>query len=483
MKHKKLIVGIGSVTVVLMAAVGMLGAKGSDQAPLEGDLKGKYVQVAKATKQDIESKISSTGMIYAKDAEKVYGEVNTQIKEVKVEVGDTVKKGDVLFILDEETKENLQRDLTQLDLQLESGRIALSQIQNASVKTITEAELGVANKENALAECDENMRKLTLSLELAQEDLEKAQNHYDVTKTLYDGGLESKTNVDEASKNVRRQEDQVASLTSQVQTLEANKNIMVKQLETATYDLSVLRNEVQDETKAQNITMKQNDLASLELKREALLQQIEKATTQIVAPVDGVVAALNVAEGQFITPGAELIKIINPEQLIVKAEVSPYYAPQLEEGLKVMVKYNGSTTVETTGTITMVSPVAIQKAGASNAAAATAIPIEIALDEKTVLKEGLLVDLKIITEEVKDVVAVPLLATLEDSEEESYVFVVKEGGILEKRTVKEGTANNQYIQVSDLNEGEIVVTNPTEALKDGIGVNYEPFAAKSGENQ
>ncbi len=198
--------------------------------------------------------------------------------------------------------------------------------------------------------------------------------------------------------------------------------------------------------------------------------------------MDGVISEVKVQDGSYVAPGAELVKIINPDQLVVKAEISPYYAAQLETGLKVAVKYNGSTTVETEGTVSMVSPVAVQKSAQDKSATSTAIPIEVVLDSSKGLKEGLTVDLKIITSDVKDVIAVPLLATMTDKEDNNYLFVVGEDGKLSKRMVKQGAADNQYVQVSDLEVGDIVVTNPTEALEDGMSVRYLPFEEAGEQN-
>lgn len=482
MKHKKKIAfSVGVVAMGLVLVTGTLSADKESKVVLEGNPKGKQVNVGQVVKQDIQAKIAATGMLQAKDAERVYAEVNTQVEEVHVEVGDTVKKGDVLITFSADTKENLERDLEQLELQLASARISLNQMQQVSNKNIGDAELNVTAKQNAVADCEENIRKTDSAITLAKEDLQKATDQYELIKELYDSGLESKNSLDEAIKVQKRAEDQVLTLEGQQKSLHNNLEMAKKQVEQATYDRDLLAGTIQDETKAQNIQMKQNDIASLEIRKEALVEQLNKATTQIVAPTDGVVSNLNVTKGQFVTPGAELIKLINPEQLVVKAEVSPFYSPQLIEGLKVIIKYNGSTTIETTGTVSMVSPVAIQKPGATNAAAATAIPVDITLDTIDGLKEGLIVDLKIITDEVKDVVAVPLLATLEDQEDEAYVFVVGEEGILEKRYVKEGAANNNYVQVSDLEEGELVVTNPTEALEDGMAVSYKGLPKEKGD--
>lgn len=276
--------------------------------------------------------------------------------------------------------------------------------------------------------------------------------------------------------------DQVNSLETKIQSTKKSLETAKMQQKSAQYDLDVLLNKVEDQTKLENIAVKQNEIASLTLQKQALLEQLEKAAVNVIAPMDGVISEVKVQDGSYVAPGAELVKIINPDQLVVKAEISPYYAAQLETGLKVAVKYNGSTTVETEGTVSMVSPVAVQKSAQDKSATSTAIPIEVALDSSKGLKEGLTVDLKIITSDVKDVIAVPLLATMTDKEDNNYLFVVGEDGKLSKRMVKQGAADNQYVQVSDLEVGDIVVTNPTEALEDGMSVRYLPFEEAGEQN-
>lgn len=482
MKHKKKI----ALSVIVIGAgfaltSGILkGNQGKEEA-LAGDPKGKVVNVGEVSVQDIQAKIASTGIVRAKETEKIYSEANGKIEEVRVEVGDQVKKGDILITFDNDTKQNIERDLQQLDLQLENARIMLGQLQVHTPQSIMNAELNLTSRENAIMDIEEGMRQTKSSLAVAVEDYNKVHKQYEVVHTLHEEGLESQSKVDEAKKGLEVAKEQVASLESKLIALENNLQVAKKQLETATYDLDLLLNKVEDQTKSDNIQVKKNEIAALELKKESLVEQLNKSVVQVIAPMDGVVAQLHVEEGQMIASGAEMLRIMNPNMLIAKAEISPYYAAQLTEGLKVYVKFNGSTTIETTGTVSMVSPVAVQKQATNNGASTTAIPVEISIDDAKGLKEGLLVDLKIITEDVPNVLSVPLLATLEDSEDEAYLFVVGEKGVLEKRYVKEGAADNHHVQVSDVKEGELVVTNPTEALADGTTVSYKPLEEKTGD--
>ncbi len=478
---KKLVVAIGATLIVLVMGMSLLGTQNKGPV-LIGDPQGQLVNVEKAIEADIQTKISATGMVKADKNETVLAQLNTQVEKINVEVGDFVKKGDVLLTYEQETKENLQRDLEKLDLQIQSSKILLNQMQSASKQSVMGAETAVANAEKNILDLEDSIKSIETSLEISKKSLEKAQNNYDVTKQLHSEGLAAKTELDDAEQALMNANDQVNSLETKIQSTKKSLETAKMQQESAQYDLDVLLNKVEDQTKLENIAVKQNEIASLTLQKQALLEQLEKAAVNVIAPMDGVISEVKVQDGSYVAPGAELVKIINPDQLVVKAEISPYYAAQLETGLKVAVKYNGSTTVETEGTVSMVSPVAVQKSAQDKSATSTAIPIEVALDSSKGLKEGLTVDLKIITSDVKDVIAVPLLATMTDKEDNNYLFVVGEDGKLSKRMVKQGAADNQYVQVSDLEVGDIVVTNPTEALEDGMSVRYLPFEEAGEQN-
>ena len=474
MKGKKKIIGIIVVVLVILVGISSL-IGGKKKAPVHaGDPKGQFVNVGKAIQTDIQTKISATGMVKAAESETIFSQMNTQVQKVNVEIGDTVKKGDVLITYEKEAQDNLKRDLEKLELQIQSNQIALGQFQSASKQSVMQAETAVANAEKNILDLQDAVHSQESSLELAKKDLEKVQNNYNVTKELYDNELASKSELDDADKAVMTVNDQIATLETKIASSEKSLETAIMQQKTAQYDLDVLLNKVQDKTKAENIAMKQNELASLELQKQSILDQLAKATVVVTAPIGGVVSEVKVQDGSYVATGTELVKIINTDKLIVKAEISPYYAAQLETGLQVAVKYNGSTTIETEGTVSMVSPVAVQKSAQDKSAVSTAIPVEVSLNNVAGLKDGLTVDLKIITSDVKGVVAVPLLATMADKEDNNYLFVVDEAGKLSKRMVKQGAADNQYVQVSDIAVGDLVVTNPTEALEDGMGVSYMP---------
>ena len=161
-------------------------------------------------------------------------------------------------------------------------------------------------------------------------------------------------------------------------------------------------------------------------------------------------------------------------QMIINCQISPYYAADLKEGLDATIKYSGSKTVEVEGKVSKVSPIALVQAGADKGTN-TSIPVEVkVLNPGDIIKPGFSVDVKITTELRENVCLVPLLATIEDDEaEKTYVYIVKEDGELEKREVEQGLSNGLDIEITNVQEGELVVATPSSYLKEGMKVSYE----------
>ena len=480
-KVKKVVIATGIVAIALVGGSTLMDTQ-SKEVQLAGSPDGKLVSVDTAEIADIQTRIASTGMVFSKESEHLLAESNTTVETIHVEVGDIVKKGDTLVTFEKEARESIEREIQSLELRLESAKLNLSQSVNASTSQVMQMEQSILAAEQNKIRAEEELNTFSSNYVIVEKSYQTANNQFEAVKELFESGLASKQELDQAEQSYLQAKDSLDSLKTQEALLQKSLEAAIKQHETATYDKDVLINAVEDTSKQERIQVQENDIQSLELQKETLFDQLEKATLVVTAPIDGVVATISAKEGLPVAVGNEMMSIIDPSELIVKAEVSPYYAAQLTEGLAVQIKYNGSTTIETSGVVEMVSPVAVQKSSQSaQSTVTTAIPVEITIDDITGLKEGLTVDLKIITEDVKGAVAVPLLATMEDKDNNSYVYVVEEGS-LEKRYVKQGAANNQLVQVSDVEEGELVVTNPTEALEEGTQVSYLPLE-EAGDSQ
>ncbi|MFB0971910.1 MAG: biotin/lipoyl-binding protein, partial [Neofamilia sp.] len=121
--YKKLIIG-----VALAAGIGFIGSQFLSKG------QSKYPEITKSettllAKKDFVNSISESGKAKSETTRNVYAEKALPVKEIKVEVGDTVRTGDVIAILEDST---IQQQLEQKQAQIAAtNRNAGSQIKSA----------------------------------------------------------------------------------------------------------------------------------------------------------------------------------------------------------------------------------------------------------------------------------------------------------------------------------------------------------------
>lgn len=144
------------IVMMISSASMMSGMTMSDTFPLE--------------KKTIENRVSVSGLVESQNFTQVSSKLSYNVESINVEVGDTVKAGDVLAVLD---SSDLQDQILQQQSTLDST--------NAN----TEYSLSTAEKNynEALAQINDGsypeIRNAKLSLDNAEEALRKAQEKYD----------------------------------------------------------------------------------------------------------------------------------------------------------------------------------------------------------------------------------------------------------------------------------------------------------------
>ncbi|WP_070000441.1 efflux RND transporter periplasmic adaptor subunit [Cellulosilyticum sp. I15G10I2] len=482
MKNKKMWIVILIALVMLAFIAVAIAKKPKTEDKIGGFKSGPRVKIETVKKDDIQTRISSSGELEAKHTRTIYAEANNKIVTIHKKVGDTVKAGDILLTLDTDTQEQTQKQLETLELQLKAAQDALDLlITGGSKQEILNAQSALVQAEKSEQDAKDQLDTQQTNLENLERDLKNQRKDHEVQLQLFSEGLIAQKEIDDSKTALANLEQKADS--TQTAIASAQKAIQAASIskQTAEYHLGVLLNQIQDPNRKQSITSKQSEIKNFQAQIFAMENNVKKSGAQVLAPMDGVIIEAPTEEGMPITQGMRLMTIIDPSKLIINCSISPYYAADLIVGLDAKIKYTGSKTIEVDGKVTKVSPVAIGEQGAATKGANNAnIPIEIEVsDPGTIIKPGFTVDVKVITQTREAVSIIPILATLEDDDNNSYVYVIKEDGSLEKRMVVQGLNNGLYVEADNLNEGEIIVANPTEFLKEGMKVSYE----KTGDVQ
>jgi HlyD family secretion protein len=202
------------------------------------------------------------------------------------------------------------------------------------------------------------------------------------------------------------------------------------------------------------------------------------ARLRITAPYAGVVQTIasetadtlrQLQPGDTVTAGQPLLTISADTGFIVRAKVDEQDVAHVRAGQPAVVSGEDLGTTKLAGHVALVGAVAQKSDDPSNTA--RQVLTTIALD-KTVpyLRDGMSVDVDIITQDTPHVLAVPADAIRRDSSNKPYVLVVKDGRTA-KRSVKLGpTSDTQAVIASGVSAGDKIVGERNAGIVDQMSV-------------
>ena len=203
---------------------------------------------------------------------------------------------------------------------------------------------------------------------------------------------------------------------------------------------------------------------------------VQESRQQVVAPIDGKVLVLYRQQGAYVQAGTSLALVGDFRFLYFTAPVADEDARYLTIGQEAELVFQSKDFKKVYGT-----DYAAGNLGSRQTFTATIAQITPPLSEAAAMRNtlwqvdnqfGLLEPqtyggVSFQSKRSHNAMAVPLSAMTDNSN--TAVFVAKDDGTIERRTVRTGTNDGSYIEVlSGLSEGEIVVTSGMEGLADGV---------------
>jgi macrolide-specific efflux system membrane fusion protein len=202
----------------------------------------------------------------------------------------------------------------------------------------------------------------------------------------------------------------------------------------------------------------QNQVAST---RRALLDAMAEAKRdRLIAPVAGIVTAVDVAAGQDAPAGAAIT--IATTDYAVTADVVESDITSLKIGQPASVEVAAlGTTLD--GTVSAIAPTAASSSG-NGSVVSFAVRVSLGNPPAT-LRAGMTADVTIVTASASDVLAVPA-AAVRGANGNYTVLVMNASGTPEARPVTVGLMTSSLVEIrSGLSEGETVVTGTSSAQR------------------
>ncbi len=223
-----------------------------------------------------------------------------------------------------------------------------------------------------------------------------------------------------------------------------------------------------EQSKDKAVTASELAAASLSLTKANLeLAQINLRESMIVSPIDGIVTAKHIDEGNLIRSGDQIVTIADMRTVRVIVAAAEKYGAQITVGMPAKIKVDAFAGRTFDAGVHSIHP-------ALDAQTHT-IQVEIRLDnEALLLKPGMFARVTLITRRKDNVVVIPRDVVLGGKIDKPYVYVVEgasAGKIARKHFVEIGIKQADRYEITDgLKAGETLVVNGMNYLADGMGV-------------
>lgn len=439
--------------LVILAAAALFGLKAYIQNQYAGKEDEEEYARAAVMRGAMNDTVYGTGTTSAKSQPSILAQTEGTLTDLRVEIGDTVKEGDILAVI---TNEDIDDAITDYEFAIWDLDERITGTMNANVYNITSPVKGrvmavyAGKGDDALAifrrygtlaviSTDGRMKvelsdiPTSMGIQLGDR-LQVRGMTVNETGTVTDLTLQGTHAVVTVIGDKFPMGEEVEVLTEGGEfvgagTLEPNKPMGVSSYGGT---ISKVHIKVGDTVTRKSTIFSLDDsplsldLESIRLEREAAAKDLEDAKAQrenliVLAPCDGVVASLEVAEGDKIESGKLIGSILEGEDMKLTIAVDELDVVEVKVGQKVTITIDALSGSEFTGEVYKIAPVG------SNSGGVTTYNVELAFEaEGSGVRSGMNATGEIEIAATADTLYVPVEAimTINDT---TYVMV-EDGG-------------------------------------------------------
>ncbi|MGM0379443.1 MAG: HlyD family secretion protein, partial [Bacillota bacterium] len=245
-------------------------------------------ELYKVKKGEVTDKINSSGVVHSDTIKTLYSLVNSEIIDLKFEVGDKVKKGEIIAKFD---KEQIEYQIEGIDAQIR--------------------DLNYKLKEACKPADKEKIENLEYKIDIAKIDYDSAKKDLIKMEKLYDNQAISKDSLE----NYREAE---MKLKKELASLENNLKLLKKKI-------------------SSNIKMQYYaQINSLRSQKKSLVKS--KKECDLIAPVDGIITEEFVQEGKYVTKGVPIYEISNLSNIRILSDVLESEINSIKKNSEVLIE-------------------------------------------------------------------------------------------------------------------------------------------------
>lgn len=460
--------------------------------------------LCRAQRGDLVVSILQSGELQAKSSRDILNEAypNAKITSI-VDDGATVTNGQLLFEL--ESSQLMERFLDQQSDVAEaeaSLKLAQENLEIARLKNATDIESAKLRVELALldlkkyeeVEYDQQVDIAQSDIYLAEQELKKARSELEGTQELFDKGYSNRQELEADQLGVERKEIEVTNKTTDLdilkeythtkRTLELNNAVSNAVSALERLEKTVLADV---ESKLASIESKKT---RLEIERNQLVTKEEEfANTKVYADFEGQVfypqdrRQAKIEKGATVNMRQRILSFPDLSAWDLKVGIPEAMIDKVSLGQEAVATLDAVPGLVLRGRVEKVSAVPDSQNWFNSGVKIYTIMVNVESEQEGQLKPGMSATVEIVTDQLRDVLYVPIQAVV-SSEGKHYVYIVKRGK-KELREVQIGKFNTYSIEIFEgIDEGEELLLYAEVELESDAQLKNSPLAAdsKSGED-
>ncbi|MBI5416897.1 efflux RND transporter periplasmic adaptor subunit [Candidatus Poribacteria bacterium] len=423
----------------------------------------------------IEELLNVTGNIEAWDEVKVSSKIQGRVTKVYFDEGDYIKKGDVLFQLEDE-EINIQIKQSEMAIKstevlIDKAKLSLKVLDDKISVMIKQAQAGVEVQEASLSKVNAGSRiqekeQARLGVQQAEITLDNAKTNFERSEKLYKSEAMTKPQYEaaklqfELAKSRLKVSQEIFNL-MEAGSRDEDKVLVGAQVHAAHASLELAEAQKQDKK------VIEEDVKTLEihLNQAKLSQELIKITldnTKIVSPMSGIIIKKSVNNGEMVSPGIPVFFISQIDPLKVKAEIPENELSKIKTGLIANIKIDAYKDTIFSGNIIYISPILNQTSRTCT------IEIKIPNTDKKI-KSGMFARIVINIGKKDNALVVPKDVLIFD--EDKYHLFQIQNNIAILKDVKPGLSQDDKNEILDgINEGDEIVSMGKEYVKNGMKI-------------
>ena len=464
--------------------------------------------------------VSGDGFANALRAKHLTFEISGTVEYITKVDGRDLKEGDFVFggqLLAQIDDRTLQADLAQSQagaaeaLEQESSALAQRQQAFAQVEQaraqVEQARAQLDQQESSVVSANAQLRQAQANLSRAQADLKSAESSRELAvrdveryRGLVSQGIETRRQLEVSESQLEQADAQVAAAEAGIRS--ASEEVAAAQASIESARSQVVAAQSNIDALESNALALESNVSAADAQINAALAGIVSADTQvtrrevaiedsqIVAPFDGVVAYLNIREGEYwstqilntstyqnVVESIPII-VIDPSEFEVDIELPAFQGAAVKPGQQAIVLREEDVSEAQTGQLTgdqlrerAIAEGRVFSVSPSVTPGGRAVKVTVRIPQGTAnLKHGARVVTWIAIEESPRTTVAPVNAFVY-RDRQPYIFLVRPNGTVQQQAVDigiEGFSEREIL--SDLPPGSLVVTDGKDRLVDGTPV-------------